>query len=106
MEAVKKQDKGQVEKGDDFSTGLAVSLEELYNSGEKKASIQRRVVCRGCKVKPDSPKCRGCTRCPNEVKMVNQQVGPGMFIQREQEVQSKEKCKHENTVIDVNIEKG
>merc|ERR1719487_1362391 len=106
MEAVKKADKGEVSKGDNIGVDLQVNLEDLYNSGVSKAQLERRVVCRGCRVKPDSPKCRGCSRCPNEVKMVQQQVGPGMFMQREQEVQSKEKCKHEQTVIDVNIEEG
>merc|ERR1712190_283034 len=79
---------------------------DLYTSGVTKANLDRRVVCRGCRARPDSPKCRGCGRCPNEVRMVNRQVGPGMFIQQQEEVQSKEKCKQENTVIDVNIEKG
>jgi len=106
MEAVKKADKGEVAKGENMGFELQVSLEDLYNSGVTKAPIDRRVVCRGCAKKPDSPKCAGCSRCPNEVKMVNQQVGPGMFIQREQEVQSKEKCKQGHDVLDVNVEKG
>lgn len=107
MEAVKKLQKGEdVSKGENVGVDLGVSLEDLYNSGVSQARLDRRIVCRGCRAKPDSPKCKGCQRCPNEVKMVNQQVGQGMFIQREQEVQSKEKCKNENTVIDVNIEKG
>mmetsp|Transcript_9340 Transcript_9340/g.29156 ORF Transcript_9340/g.29156 Transcript_9340/m.29156 type:complete len:494 (-) Transcript_9340:157-1638(-) len=106
MEAVKNHEKGQVQKGDDVSAELEVDLEDLYNSGAQKASLTRRVVCRGCRAKPDSPKCRSCTRCPNEVKQVHVQVGPGMFMQQQQEVPSKEKCKHEETTIDVQIEKG
>lgn len=106
MEAVKNHEKGQVNKGDDISVELSVTLEDLYNSGTQQANLERRVVCRGCSKRPDSPKCRGCNRCPNEIKMVNQQVGPGMIIQQQQEVASKEKCKHEDTSIDVNIEKG
>jgi len=106
MEAVKKLGKEEIAKGENINTQLGVSLEDLYNSGVMKAQLDRRIVCRGCRRKPDSPKCTGCSRCPNEIKQVQQQVGPGMFIQREQEVQSKEKCKQENTVIDVNIEKG
>lgn len=106
MEAVKKLEKNEVERGDDFSTSVTVRLEDLYTSGVHKTSIRRRVVCRGCRVKPDSPKCKGCQRCPNEVRMVNRQVGPGMFMQQQEEVQSKEKCKEENTPLDVQIEKG
>merc|ERR1719230_1829786 len=106
MEAVKKFDKQEVQKGDDIGASINVKLDDLYNSGVSKANINRRIVCRGCRVKPDSPKCKGCGRCPNEVRMVNRQMGPGMFIQVQEEVQSKEKCKQENAKIDVMIEKG
>jgi len=107
MEAVKKLEKNEVEKGNDVAVNLAVTLEDLYNSGTAKARMSnRRVVCTGCRQKSDSPKCKGCSRCPNERKVVPQQVGPGMFIQREMEIPSKEKCKQENTEISVNIEKG
>lgn len=106
MEAVKKGEKGEIEKGEDARANLAVSLEDLYNGGGRRAEIQRRIVCRGCRVRPDSPKCQGCGRCPNEVRMVNRQVGPGMFMQQQEEVPSKEKCKQEMAVIDAQIEKG
>jgi len=106
MEAVKKHEKGEVQKGDDVSARLEVRLGDLYNGGTQQADLERRVVCRGCRVRPDSPKCRGCSRCPNEVQTVHVQVGPGMFMQQQQEVASKEKCKHEDTTIDVQIEKG
>ncbi|CAJ1424209.1 unnamed protein product, partial [Effrenium voratum] len=33
-------------------------------------------------------------------------VGPGMFMQQQEEVPSKEKCKQEKAVIDAQIEKG
>jgi len=106
MEAVKDAEKGNVQKGDDSNQQVSVTLEDLYNSGAIEASIKRRVVCRGCRVKPDSPKCKGCGRCPNEVRTVHRQMGPGMFIQQQEEVQSKEKCKQENTGLNVQIEKG
>mmetsp|Transcript_30079 Transcript_30079/g.70118 ORF Transcript_30079/g.70118 Transcript_30079/m.70118 type:complete len:502 (+) Transcript_30079:61-1566(+) len=106
MEAVKSQEKGQVQSGEDVHTELTVTLEDLYNSGTRKANYGRRIVCRGCRTRPDSPKCQGCQRCPNEVKMVHQQVGPGMIVQQQQEVPSKEKCKQENAELDVHIEKG
>lgn len=76
MEAVKQMEKGEVEKGDDIGIDLAVSLSDLYNSATSNAQINRRVVCRGCAKKPDHANCKGCRRCPNEVKMVNRQVGP------------------------------
>lgn len=106
MEAVKGMEKGNVQRGDDIESLLHVSLEDLYNSQATTAAYSRRIVCRGCRVKPDSPKCRGCSRCPNEVRTVHRQVGAGMYIQQQEEVSSKEKCKNEDTVIDVQIEKG
>merc|ERR1711988_1098451 len=57
MEAVKKADKGQVEKTDDFQSSLDISLKELYLGGEKLGQVKRRVVCRGCALKPDAPQC-------------------------------------------------
>jgi len=106
MEALKKHEKGEIEKGSDVNAEMAVGLEDLYNGGSLNAKIDRRIVCRGCRVKPDSPKCKGCSRCPNEHKTVHVQVGPGMFMQQQQEVASKEKCKNEGTLLDVQIEKG
>jgi len=106
MEAVKKAEKGEIEKGDDVHAHLEVGLEELYNSGAHTTTFQRRIVCTGCRVKPDSPKCQGCNRCPNEVRLVNRQVAPGMFIQQQEEVASKEKCRQDQTSIEVQIEKG
>merc|ERR1712232_763604 len=98
-------EKGEVQKGDDVTSNLDVTLEDLYNGGTRKASYNRRVVCRGCGARPNNPKCGGCGRCPNEGKVVNVQMGPFM-TQQQQEVPSKEKCKHEDTTIDVHIEKG
>merc|ERR1719330_1764506 len=96
----------EVQKGEDVSSMIPVTLEDLYNGGTNKARLQRRIVCRGCRKKPDSPKCKGCQRCPNEMKTVHVQVGAGMFMQQQQEVQSKEKCKHDDTTIDAQIERG
>jgi len=95
-----------VEKGEDSKADLAVTLDDLYNGGSRQAQITRRIVCRGCRVKPDSPKCQGCQRCPNEIRMVNRQVGPGMFMQQQEEVVSKEKCKQDSTSLDAAIERG
>lgn len=105
MEAVKSAEKGEVQRGEDATSSLAVTLEELYNGAQKKAKVHRRVVCRGCRAKPDSPKCQGCGKCPNEQKMVNRQMG-NMIMQQQMDVESKEKCKQENTMIDVQVERG
>jgi DnaJ-class molecular chaperone len=105
MEAVKKGEKGDVQKSDDIHDSLTVSLVDLYNGQSLKTGLQRRIVCRGCRIRPNDPKCRSCGRCPNEVKVVNVQMGPFM-TQQQQEVPSKEKCKITDAVIDVHIEKG
>lgn len=34
------------------------------------------------------------------------QVGPGFFVQQQQQVPSRERCKNEDTELEVNIEKG
>lgn len=68
-------------------------------------NIQRRVVCRGCRNKSDG-KCEGCGSCPAEKRMVKKQVRPGMFMQQEERVKSKEKCKEEQTPLEVTVEKG
>jgi len=106
MEAVNKGEKGNIEKTEDVNSEMGVNLADLYSgNSEYKAQLQRRVVCRGCRKSPGDPKCRPCNRCPNEVKVVNVQMGPFM-TQQQQEVPSKEKCKTVDATIDVNIEKG
>ena len=92
-------------KGPDAKVQVEVSLEDMYKGGEMTFNIQRRVVCRGCRKKSDG-KCEGCGRCPNEVRMKQVQIQPGMFTQQQEEVRSKEKCKEEDTPLTLTIEKG
>uniref|UniRef100_A0A7S0FKB9 J domain-containing protein n=1 Tax=Pyrodinium bahamense TaxID=73915 RepID=A0A7S0FKB9_9DINO len=106
MEAVQRAEQGQVRKGDDLNREMDVRLEDLYSGGFVKNRVTRRVVCRGCRRKSGSPKCVGCGRCPNEVQTVHVQVGPGMFMEQQQEVPSKERCRQEEAVLDVQIERG
>lgn len=106
MEAVRSNEKGEVEKGEDMEATHQVTLEELYTGSTSQVSLERRVVCRRCSKQPDHSRCRGCGRCPNEIKTVHVQVGPGMFMQQEQEVRSKELCKRERSTLDMHIEKG
>merc|ERR1719183_3388079 len=95
-----------MQKTDDVHSEIGVNLVDFYSgNSDYKATLQRRVVCRGCRLRPNAPNCRGCGRCPNEVKVVKVQMGPFM-TQQQQEVPSKEKCKQEDTQIEVNIEKG
>lgn len=100
---------GSASKGPDVRMKLDVSLEDLYAGSTIPAKIRRRVVCRGCS-KPNTPakkeRCATCGRCPNEVRMVQRQMGPGMIVQQQEEVPSKERCKDEETVLEAVIEKG
>jgi DnaJ-class molecular chaperone len=106
MEAVKKGEKGEAQKTDDVNSEMAVNLVDLYTgNSDYKATLQRRIVCRGCQKNPSSPKCSGCGRCPNEIKVVNVQMGP-FVTQQQQEVPSKQKCKNTDAVLEVNLEKG
>jgi DnaJ-class molecular chaperone len=97
-------------KGPDAKVEVEVSLEDMYRGNDVSFSINRRVVCRGCSKKSDDPerqkKCEGCSRCPNEVRMKQVQVQPGMFAQQQEEVKSKEKCKDEDTELTLLVEKG
>merc|ERR1719174_2146300 len=91
MEALQEHKKGQVQKGD---------------SAEHPVSITRRIVCRGCGRNPGAEKCKACNKCPNEVRTVQRQMGPGFVVQQQEEVKSKEFCKNEATTLHMNIEKG
>ena len=92
-------------KGPDASVDMSVELRQLYTGAEAAAHIQRRVVCRGCR-KSRKGNCAKCGSCPAETKMVQRQMGPGMIVQQQVQVPSKEKCKMEQTRLDVLIEKG
>jgi DnaJ-class molecular chaperone len=93
-------------QGESVAIDVDVDLADFYTGGEVTREIRRMVVCRGCSTKPDSPKCKPCTACPPEVRMVRQQVAPGMFMEQQQRVPSKERCRHENKVLKAVVEKG
>jgi DnaJ-class molecular chaperone len=93
-------------KGPDANVQVEIDLADMYTGKEVEFNIQRRVVCRGCRKKSDG-KCEGCVRCPNEVRMKQVQVQPGMFMQQQEEVRSKEKCKDNvPTPLKVEVERG
>merc|ERR1719271_1463763 len=106
MEAIQEHKKGQVQKGDTSTHSVQITLEMFYSGAEHPVSITRRIVCRGCTRNPSKEICRTCNKCPNEVRMVQRQMGPGFVVQQQEEVQSKEKCKNEATTLTMHIEKG
>ena len=92
-------------KGPDARVNLDVGLDFVYSGGLKEASLRRRVVCRGCKNKRTG-KCAVCGRCPNEVRTVMRQLGPGFQVQQQEEVPSQHRCKEEGIVLEPMVEKG
>jgi len=93
-------------RGPDANVEMEVSLDDMYNGNDISAQITRRVICRGCKNKPQRGKCAACGRCPNEIKTVTRTMGPGFQVQQQQEVPSKHRCKEEPTTLKTVIEKG
>ena len=97
--------------GKDYRLRFRVSLEELYNGAEKTARISRRVVCRGCDKETSKQsertreRCAKCGRCPNEVRLVQRQMG-GFLVQQQEEVPSKHKCKNEPKELEALLERG
>lgn len=92
-------------RGPDARVELAVSLEDMYLGNEVEAQISRRIVCRKCSGRTDG-KCASCGRCPNEVRMVQREMRPGMLVQQQEEIPSKEKCKNEQTTLKAHVERG
>lgn len=95
-------------KGPDASVSHTVELADIYNGNDLSVNINRRVVCRGCSGDKGKgkAKCASCGKCPDEVKMVQRQMGPGMIVQQEERVASKEKCKVEDTELSTVLERG
>ncbi len=94
------------QRGRNMDIELPVTLEDLYVGNEKVATVKRRVVCRNCKNKAHLPRCANCGSCPKEKKMVHRRAGPGMVVQQEVMVESKEKCKREEKSLRATIERG
>lgn len=98
--------KGEAQQGQPMEKTINVGLEELYTGRSREDTVNVRMICRKCRSDPKHPKCLACGKCPNEVKMVLQQVGPGMVIQQQQEVPSKDKCTRKSTSLDTEIVRG
>lgn len=95
---------------DPMNYEVPIDLATLYSGDSMQTSINVLRHCEGCtKGTPErnSDRCKACrARCPNEIKMVQRQVGPGFLVNQQQEVASNEKCKKETRTLDLLIEKG
>lgn len=104
-----------VPKGGDVSVTVSVPLEDMYKGGTVRASVRRRVVCRGCAAtiwrgrpqeQSGKEKCVGCgPSCPPEKKLVQRRMGM-MIMNQEVEEPSKERCKEDEKVLTATIERG
>lgn len=106
MEAIYEHKKGQVEKGETATAKIDVTLKQLYIGHEDQFRMTRRVVCRGCRRDPKKANCKQCSRCPDEVRNVQRQMGPGFIVQQQERVRSEEYCKQEHTFLPVHLERG
>jgi len=96
----------QLQKANLMRGNLQVPLEHFYNGNTMKTSMQRKIICRGCGDGKQSKRCNKCTlQCPNEIRTVQVRMGP-MLMNQQQEVRSSEKCKNEQTQLEVTVEKG
>jgi len=96
-----------VPKGPAVEVTVRVPLEDVYKGGTVRASVRRRVVCRGCRGGGAGlAKCAGCeATCPPEIKTVQRRMGP-MLVNQEVEVASEERCKDEVRTLEAVIERG
>ena len=89
---------------------VPIDLATLYTGESMQTSIKVLTHCEGCKKGSEqrkSERCKACrSRCPNEIKMVQRQMGPGFIVNQQMEVPSEEKCKKESRTLDMLIEKG
>lgn len=70
-------------KGPNFQMKLDVTLEELYNGGERPLKIKRKVLCKSCRgTGAKDGKQTKCKACKGKgVVMKLQQLGPGFNVQ-------------------------
>lgn len=106
MDGLKKLEEGEVERAKSIKQTIQVSLEDLYLGRTVKVSYARRAICKNCRNNMSRPDCVKCTSCPKEIQTVVRQMGPGFLMQQQIEVPSKEKCKSEKMVVEIEIEKG
>eukprot|EP00913_Durusdinium_trenchii_P027277 g25591.t1 len=111
MDLVKKYEKdgdGEIERVDNFEVNHEISLEEAYKGGEKDAEItvNRRVVCRSCRLRPELPRCRKCQACPGERRQRQVWMDQWHYRIEEYEVPSDERCTWDRQKLKLQIERG
>lgn len=78
--------RGGMQRGGDYRMAFEVTLEDMYNGGEREVTLQRNVVCRKCRgTGAKDAEMTVCKTCKGKGhKMVVQNMGPGFNVQMQQ----------------------
>ncbi|CAE7227208.1 Dnaja4 [Symbiodinium sp. CCMP2592] len=109
MDLIKKYEKdgdGEIERVDNYEVTHDISLEEAYQGGEKEILVNRRVVCRSCRMRPDLQRCRKCQACPGQRQQRQVWLDQWHYRVEEFEVPSNEKCTWDRQKLKMQIERG
>eukprot|EP00439_Symbiodinium_sp_Y106_P019478 s1778_g2.t1 len=119
MDLIKKYEKdgdGEIERVDNYEVTHDISLEEAYQGGEKDCCalfqtlqeilVNRRVVCRSCRMRPDLQRCRKCQACPGQRQQRQVWLDQWHYRVEEFEVPSNEKCTWDRQKLKMQIERG
>lgn len=105
MEAIREFEKGNMEEGPSIDEEVSVSLADFYLGTTRTIHVNRRVICRKCRKTQDPTRCRGCSACPAEEKLV-QFIQNGMLYQQVKKEKSSEDCRQDRTEIQVVVDPG
>jgi len=74
---------GGKRRGQDFRMEFPVTLDELYNGGERALKVKRKVICKGCKGSgAKGGEQRTCQHCGGRGQVMSvQSLGPGFNVQ-------------------------
>ena len=125
-----------VRRGGDVSVTVDVPLEDLYRGGSVRATVRRRIVCRGCsatavrrrenkarrgsgswfygssgaddaaKAKADEDRCAGCGPSCPAETKMVQRRMGNMIMNQEVQEPSKERCREDEKMLHATIERG
>jgi len=105
MQAVKKGESGNAEKGQGIERSVELPMEAFYHGIKRKVPVRRRVICRRCKSHPDKQRCKGCSECPPVTEIIHIRHGGMLFPQR-RERPSNEVCRQAIIELEVMVEPG
>mmetsp|Transcript_19160 Transcript_19160/g.43397 ORF Transcript_19160/g.43397 Transcript_19160/m.43397 type:complete len:459 (-) Transcript_19160:85-1461(-) len=109
MDLIKKYEKdgdGEIDRVDNYEVTHDISLEEAYKGGEKEILVNRRVVCRSCRLRPTLPRCRKCQACPGVRQQRQVWLDQWHYRIEEFEVPSNERCAWDRQKLTMQIERG